>query len=129
MSLKKPGAQSQFAFIDGQEELRRVIEEDDFGSWRVFLHPEQRRYVSRSYSGPFRLSGGAGTGKTVVLIHRARSLARRNPAARIVLTTFTTNLAESLKDGLAQLDPTVPQAPNSTTLAYTSPGSMRWRPP
>ncbi|MFI5845611.1 UvrD-helicase domain-containing protein [Catenuloplanes sp. NPDC051500] len=108
-SLKKPGAQSQFAFIEGQEELRRVIEEDDFGSWRVFLHPEQRRYVSRSYTGPFRLSGGAGTGKTVVLIHRARALARRNPAARIVLTTFTTNLADSLKDGLAQLDPAVPQ--------------------
>jgi superfamily I DNA/RNA helicase len=109
-SLKNPGAQAQFAFIDGQEELRRVIDEGDFGSWRVFLHPEQRRYIERSYSGPFRLSGGAGTGKTVVLIHRARALARRQPQARIVLTTFTTNLAESLRDGLAQLDPKVPQA-------------------
>lgn len=109
-SLKKPTAQAQFAFIDGQEELRRVIEEADFGSWRVFLHPEQRRYVTRSYAGPFRLSGGAGTGKTVVLIHRSRALARREPKARIVLTTFTTNLADSLRDGLAQLDPTVPQA-------------------
>ncbi|MDN5747507.1 MAG: AAA family ATPase [Pseudonocardia sp.] len=109
-SLRRPAAAAQFAFNDDQDELRRVIEDGDFGAWRVFLHPEQRRYVDRSYTGPFRLSGGAGTGKTVVLVHRARRLARRNPQARIVLTTFTTNLAESLRESLAQLDPRVPQA-------------------
>ncbi|MEV7989045.1 UvrD-helicase domain-containing protein [Micromonospora sp. NPDC085948] len=109
-SLQQPAAQAQFAFIDGQEELRRVIENGDFGSWRVFLHPEQRHYAVRRYRGPFRLSGGAGTGKTVVLLHRARALARERPDARIVLTTFTTNLADALRDGLGQLDPTVPQA-------------------
>ncbi|MFB9239642.1 UvrD-helicase domain-containing protein [Plantactinospora siamensis] len=109
-SLKRPAAALQYAFIGDQEELRRVIEGGDFGAWRVFLHPEQRRYVGRSYSGPFRLSGGAGTGKTVVLVHRARALARRDPQARIVLTTFTTNLAEALGDSLTQLDPRVPQA-------------------
>ncbi len=109
-SLKQPAAQAQFAFIDDQEELRRVIEKGDFGSWRVFLHPEQRRYAVRRYKGPFRLSGGAGTGKTVVLIHRARVLACEQKDARIVLTTFTTNLADALRDGLAQLDPTIQQA-------------------
>ncbi|HEY8589711.1 MAG TPA: UvrD-helicase domain-containing protein [Naasia sp.] len=109
-SLRRPAAAAQFAFIDDQDELRRVIENGDFGAWRVFLHPEQRRYVDRSYTGPFRLSGGAGTGKTVVLVHRARRLARSNPQARIVLTTFTTNLADSLRESLAQLDPRVPQA-------------------
>jgi superfamily I DNA/RNA helicase len=109
-SLKQPAAQAQFAFIEDQDDLRRVIEKGDFGAWRVFLHPEQRRYVERSYSGPFRLSGGAGTGKTVVLVHRARGLAQRNPDARVVLTTFTTNLADSLRESLAQLDPRVPQA-------------------
>lgn len=109
-SLKRPAAALQYAFIDDQEELRRVIEGGDFSAWRIFLHPEQRRYVDRAYSGPFRLSGGAGTGKTVVLLHRARALARRSPDARIVLTTFTTNLAEALGDSLIQLDPRVPQA-------------------
>lgn len=109
-SLRRPAAAAQFAFIDDQDELRRVIEDCDFGAWRVFLHPEQRRYVDRSYTGPFRLSGGAGTGKTVVLVHRARRLARRDPQARVVLTTFTTNLADSLRESLAQLDPRVPQA-------------------
>ncbi|HLL69143.1 MAG TPA: UvrD-helicase domain-containing protein [Micromonosporaceae bacterium] len=110
ISLKQPAAQAQFAFIDDQDELRRVIQGGDFGAWRVFLHPEQRRYVERSHSGAFRLSGGAGTGKTVVLVHRARALARRNAAARIVLTTFTTNLAESLRDSLGRLDPGTKQA-------------------
>ncbi|MEU8020959.1 UvrD-helicase domain-containing protein [Micromonospora haikouensis] len=109
-SLKRPAAALQYAFIGDQDELRRVIEAGDFGAWRIFLHPEQRRYVDRSYKGPFRLSGGAGTGKTVVLIHRARALARRDPEARIALTTFTTNLAEALGDGLTQLDPRVRQA-------------------
>ncbi len=110
-SLQRPAAQAQFSFIDDQDELRRVIEGGDFGAWRVFLHPEQRRYVDKTFNGPFRLSGGAGTGKTVVLIHRARALARRDPNARIVLTTFTTTLATALREGLAQLDPQVPLAP------------------
>lgn len=108
-SLRQPAAATQFSFIDGQDELRQVIEQGDFGAWRVFLHPEQRRYVEKGYNGPFRLSGGAGTGKTVVLVHRARALALRNPDARIVLTTFTTNLANSLRDSLAQLDPRTTQ--------------------
>lgn len=107
-ALKRPAAAVQFAFIEDQEELRQVIESGDFGAWRVFLHPEQRRYVSGSYGGPFRLSGGAGTGKTVVLIHRARHLALRDPSARIILTTFTTNLADALKEATAQLDPRIP---------------------
>lgn len=109
-SLRRPAAGTQFAFVEDQDELRRVIEGGDFGAWRIFLHPDQRRYVGREYRGPFRLSGGAGTGKTVVLVHRARALARRDPAARIVLTTFTTNLAAALRESVTQLDPSVPLA-------------------
>lgn len=109
-AMRHEGAQAEFAFIEDQDELRRVIEAGDFGAWRVFLHPEQRRYVDQRYSGPARLSGGAGTGKTVVLLHRARDLARRAPKSRIVLTTFTKNLAEMLHESLVQLDPSVPLA-------------------
>ena len=99
-----------FAWIENNAELRRVIEGGDFGAWRVFLHPEQRKYAERSYSGPFRLSGGAGTGKTVVLLHRTRMLARREPDSRILLTTFTTNLADQLRTDLDRLDPALPKA-------------------
>ncbi len=103
--LKHPAAQISFAYIESNDELRRVIEGGDFGAWRVFLHPEQRQYAERSYKGPFRLSGGAGTGKTVVLLHRARMLSRREPRARVLLTTFTTNLASAMRADLERLDP------------------------
>jgi superfamily I DNA/RNA helicase len=108
--LRHPAARMSFAWIENNAELRRVIEGGDFGAWRVFLHPEQRKYAERSYSGPFRLSGGAGTGKTVVLLHRARMLARRSPDSRVLLTTFTTNLADQLRTDLSRLDPGLPYA-------------------
>lgn len=103
--LRRPAAQLSFTYIAGNDELRRVIEGGDFGAWRVFLHPEQRAYAERSYNGPFRLSGGAGTGKTVVVLHRARNLARRSPQARVLVTTFTTNLADAVRHDLKRLDP------------------------
>src|SRR5690625_2530815 len=109
-ALQHDAAKLQFAFIEDDEELRKAIEEDDFAEWRVFLHPEQRRYATRDYNGPFRLSGGAGTGKTVVLLHRARRLARQNPEARILLTTFSRVLADALKTDLRRLDARVPIA-------------------
>lgn len=104
-ALERPASKMQFAFIEDNEELRRVIEGGDFAAWRTFLHPEQRKYVESDFSGAFRLSGGAGTGKTVVAIHRARRLARANPDARIVLTTFNSTLAQGLKADLKALDP------------------------
>jgi hypothetical protein len=102
--LKTPVARMQFAWLEDDEELRQVIEGGDFAKWRTFLHPEQRKYAHASYNGPFRLSGGAGTGKTVVLLHRARMLARRQPTPRVVLTTFTRNLADALQRDLKLLD-------------------------
>src|SRR5690606_29456602 len=66
-ALRHPAARMTFAFVDDDEELRAAIEDEDFGRWRVFLHPEQRSYATRDRNGAFRLSGGAGTGKTVVL--------------------------------------------------------------
>jgi superfamily I DNA/RNA helicase len=109
-ALRHPAAQMQFTFIDDTKELRRVIEGGDFGAWRVFLHPEQREYAERPRNGSFRVTGGAGTGKTVVLLHRARHLARKDPHARIVLTTFTRALAENLRRDLERLDPDLPFA-------------------
>ncbi|MHA7292471.1 3'-5' exonuclease [Arthrobacter sp. HLT1-21] len=104
-SLEHPATRMQFTFVgDNSDELKKVIEGGDFDSWRTFLHPEQRVYSERNYNGSFRLSGGAGTGKTVVLLHRARMLAVADPTSRIVLTTYTTTLAESLESGLSKLD-------------------------
>ncbi|MGR6900780.1 3'-5' exonuclease [Glutamicibacter sp. BSL13] len=110
----KDAAKLQFAFIgDAPEALREVIEGGSADAWRTFLHPEQRRYADGSWNGPFRLSGGAGTGKTVVILHRAKTLAQREPGARIILTTFTRTLASSLSESLVKLDPGLPLAANA----------------
>jgi superfamily I DNA/RNA helicase len=106
-ALEHPATKMQFKLIDDNDELRRVIEEGDFKAWRTFLHPNQRRYVEKPQRGAFRLSGGAGTGKTVVALHRARHLAKQNPNARIVLTTYNKTLALSMLDDLRSLDPTL----------------------
>src|SRR5699024_3727434 len=113
--LRTSAAQLSFAEIEDQEELKRVAEGGDFEAWRVFLHPEQRRWAQRGYNGPFRLSGGAGTGKTVVLVHRAVRLAKAPVPVdglppRVVLTTFTRNLASELDAQVSTLDSSVPRA-------------------
>ncbi|BBY36829.1 DNA helicase [Mycobacterium mantenii] len=103
-AMQHPAARMEFAFIEDNADLRAAIENPDFAAWRIFLHPEQRNYTTHRTNGAFRLTGGAGTGKTVVLLHRARELQRRNPGARIVLTTFNQTLAQSLAEQLRILD-------------------------
>ena len=84
------------------EELQRALE-FPWDKWMVFLHPEQRQWVEREYSGPARVSGSAGTGKTIVALHRAVFLARANPDARVLLTTFSDTLANALHTQLKRL--------------------------
>ncbi|MFT0846893.1 UvrD-helicase domain-containing protein [Actinomycetaceae bacterium L2_0104] len=109
-ALQHPASQLEFVFVESDEDLRVAIEDQDFARWRVFLHPEQRRYVLRNRNGAFRLSGGAGTGKTVVLVHRAKHLAEADPHARVILTTYTRTLATALEESLQILDPNVLRA-------------------
>jgi superfamily I DNA/RNA helicase len=71
--------------------------------WRVFLHPDQRELVERPQSGPARVTGGAGTGKTVVALHRAAFLARSFPRSQLLLTTFSRALAVRLEHSLKLL--------------------------
>jgi mRNA-degrading endonuclease RelE of RelBE toxin-antitoxin system len=97
-----PDAQRRFRVMNNVEELERALEYP-WEKWAVFLHPAQRELVERSYSGPARVSGSAGTGKTVVALHRAVFLARENPGARVLLTTFSDTLANSLKTKLRSL--------------------------
>ena len=124
-ALERPASRIGFSVLD-DDELRRAIEDQDFDTWRVFLHPEQRRYAQEHRNGAFRLSGGAGTGKTVVLVHRARMLARADPAARIVLTTYTRNLAHALKADLLRLDPgiTLASSPGAPGVHVTGVDAM-----
>ncbi|MEV4380810.1 UvrD-helicase domain-containing protein [Streptosporangium sp. NPDC049644] len=85
--------------------LQEVLEES-FGRWRVFLHPTQHKVVERDYSGPARISGGPGTGKTIVALHRVRYLVDRlgpGDDKAVLFTTFNKNLAADLKQRLLEL--------------------------
>ncbi len=97
-----PDAQRQFRVLTNIEELERALDYP-WNKWAVFLHPAQRRLVERDYSGPARISGSAGTGKTIVALHRATALARRHPQARVLLTTFSKALANALRIRLRTL--------------------------
>ena len=97
-----PDAQRRFRVLTNVEELERALE-FPWEKWAVFLHPEQLQYVERNHNGPARISGSAGTGKTVVALHRAVHLARKRPDARILLTTFSKALANALKVKLKHL--------------------------
>lgn len=97
-----PDAQRRFRVMANVEELERALE-FPWEKWSVFLHPAQRELVERQYSGPARVAGSAGTGKTVVALHRAVHLVRTNPAARVLLTTFSITLARILRQKLHRL--------------------------
>lgn len=97
-----PDAQRRFRVMNNVEELERALEYP-WEKWTVFLHPAQRQLVERDYSGPARVSGSAGTGKTIVALHRAVFLTRTNPDARVLLTTFSDTLANALRTKLKRL--------------------------
>ena len=97
-----PDAQRRFRVMSDVEELRRALDYP-WDRWTVFLHPEQRHWIERDYNGPARVSGSAGTGKTVVALHRAVFLARSHSDARVLLATFSDPLANSLTTCLRRL--------------------------
>lgn len=97
-----PDAQRRFRVMNNIEELQRALDYP-WEKWTVFLHPAQRQWVERDYNGPARVSGSAGTGKTIVALHRAVFLARANPDARVLLITFSDILANALRTKLRRL--------------------------
>ncbi|MBX0331268.1 UvrD-helicase domain-containing protein [Oscillochloris sp. ZM17-4] len=103
-----PDAQRRFRVLQNVAELERALEYP-WDKWSVFLHPAQRHLVERDYSGPARVSGSAGTGKTIVALHRAVFLARRHPEAQVVLLTFSEALANALSHKLLRLIGNEPQ--------------------
>lgn len=106
--FEHPDAQRRFRVMKDVGELEQALEYP-WDKWTVFLHPDQREMVEQDYSGPARVSGSAGTGKTVVALHRAVHLARSNPDARVLLTTFSEPLANSLRNMLRRLISGSPQ--------------------
>lgn len=102
-ALSEPASQRQFVVVQGDSDLTAMLNQP-LAQWRIFLHPTQRRLVTMQAKGPVRILGGAGTGKTVVLLHRARHLAQQlADGEKLLVTTFTRNLAADLHGNLRTL--------------------------
>jgi mRNA-degrading endonuclease RelE of RelBE toxin-antitoxin system len=97
-----PDARRRFRVMGSVEELQRALDYP-WEKWTIFLHPDQRELVERDYAGPARVTGSAGTGKTIVALHRAAHLARSDPDARVLLATFSDPLAHALQTQLKRL--------------------------
>jgi mRNA-degrading endonuclease RelE of RelBE toxin-antitoxin system len=97
-----PDAQRRFRVMTNVEELQRALD-FPWDKWTIFLHPEQRQLVESDNTGSARVAGSAGTGKTIVALHRAAHLARANTDARVLLTTFSDVLANALQTMLKRL--------------------------
>jgi hypothetical protein len=106
-ALEHPDTRRRFVAIQSDADLAAMLDAP-LAKWRVFLHPSQDKLVKKHFNGPARVLGGAGTGKTVVAMHRARHLAEKvftGPQDRILFTTFTANLAQNVEEMLATLCP------------------------
>lgn len=100
--LAHPDTLRRVQTIASEEELRLALD-FPWDKWSVFLHPSQREVVEREFGGPARVTGSAGTGKTIVALHRAARAVRDDPHARVLLATFSRPLANALQAKLAIL--------------------------
>lgn len=108
-ALDNPDTKRRFATVTSNEDLLDMLNAP-LEKWRVFLHPTQEKIVKNNNKGPVRVLGGAGTGKTVAAMHRAKFLVEEvftNTSDSIIFLTFTANLAKVIKN---QLDSIVPES-------------------
>ena len=103
-AVERDESRSRFYVVEGENDLQEILSAP-LEQWRVFLHPMQRRLATRNLNGPGRVLGGAGTGKTVLAMHRAKHLASALAGSdkKLLFTTFTTNLALDIEDGLKSI--------------------------
>jgi hypothetical protein len=115
--FEHPDSLRRFRVVENVEELSAALEAP-WERWAIFLHPSQRSVVDRDFSGPARVAGSAGTGKTVVALHRAARLAEdAEPATRVLLTTFSSPLVDALDRKLKLLVAARPSVVPRITIA------------
>lgn len=92
--------------VKDEEHLHDILRTKTLEEWRIFLHPYQKKFVEWETNGPMNITGAAGTGKTVALMHRAVHLAKKleNPTDKVLVTTFTTNLPITIRKQIQDLN-------------------------
>ena len=105
-ALETAESQAHFVVVDDEETMAAILNAP-LAQWRVFLHPTQRKLSAGDRGGPARVLGGAGTGKTVLAMHRAKWIAENAlpEGKKVLFTTFTKNLAIDIKNNLTTLCP------------------------
>ena len=103
-ALQTAESQARFVVVDDPDTMTAIMNAP-LAQWRVFLHPTQRKLADSDRNGPMRVLGGAGTGKTVLAMHRAKWLAenRLEEGQKVFFTTFTRNLAQDIEENLKTL--------------------------
>jgi len=91
-----------FIEIIGDEDLEKIINAS-MDKWQIYLHPSQRKIVDTDYKGTIKVSGSAGTGKTVAALHRLKRLAQK-PNAHILFTTYTNALCSNLSSIVKKME-------------------------
>jgi hypothetical protein len=119
LGFAHPDAQRRFRVVGDQQELRAALDAP-WDEWAVFLHPAQQEFVDRNFNGPARVIGSAGTGKTVVALHRTVRLAGESPMNRVLLTTFSEELAAGLRSKLERLTQGRPEVAERITVGSMS---------
>ncbi len=92
-----PDTRRRFWVVEDARDLVPLLDKP-IEAWMHFLHPSQEELVTRDFKGPAKVTGSAGTGKTVVGLHRAREMARRGK--RVLLTSFVKTLCRNLQRNL-----------------------------
>lgn len=92
----------RFVELTDDDALQRILD-NDMDKWQLFLHPSQQKLVDADYKGTMKVSGGAGTGKTVAALHRLKHLSE-NPDSKILFTTYTRTLKENLEELVKKMD-------------------------
>ena len=98
--VASPDTRRRFYVVEQDDDLLAALQAP-MERWISFLHPSQRAIVQRTFNGPVKVTGSAGTGKTVVAMHRARHLARQGK--RVLLTSYVSTLCDNLKRNLRLL--------------------------
>jgi hypothetical protein len=100
-------ANNKRSFVEVDDKLMNDIINGDLYKWQIFLHPSQRYLVDTNFKSSVKVTGGAGTGKTVVSLHRLKNLSTQpddGDSRKVVFTTFTNALTTNLISLAKKLD-------------------------
>lgn len=102
-ALNEPASSRELVPVTA-DELARILAAP-IEDWMTYLDPSQVSLVERRFNGPARIRGAAGTGKTVVALHRARAAARNGADARVLFTTFIRTIPPVLEHVFGRFAP------------------------